>query len=245
MYLKNFSIWQCDFPGSMKCPMKWHVRFGILGVGLDVQGSIALSKAASTGLHVRCDAIPEAISSMEQTRDDQALILEADSEARKAFALKNGKIQFEPNSLPRFEPARLAEWLQGRWRSLKGFDGFRLPGPSREDDSVSTTSEEWGILRECDPKIAAWSNLLRTSRNMVYYDHWNMRRTSGPFTWCCRGLNPKTPLAKRGFSASRTLDCSYRVLITILSLGDLKILKCGHSEPFVYNKGEIPKLLAF
>ena len=70
----------------------------------------ALSKAASTGLHVRCDAIPEAIERHgAELEVNQALILEADSEARKAFALKNGKIQFEPNSLPRFEPARLAK----------------------------------------------------------------------------------------------------------------------------------------
>ena len=31
-----------------------------------------------------------------------------------------------------------------------------------------------------------------------------MPRTSGPFTWCCRGLNPKTPLAREAFRPTHT-----------------------------------------
>jgi hypothetical protein len=142
-------------------------RFGPLALGLQVQGAIALYEAAQTGLCLRHEAVAGAARSMEELQANQARVLWANHDARRCFLLRDGGIAYGQDGLPSCKPKQLAQWLGSRLETLLGEYGIPLPGPSAQDAPSSTVGEDWGLLRACDPLIAAWSGLVTTSRNLA------------------------------------------------------------------------------
>lgn len=140
--------------------------YGPLGVGLQVQGAIALHAAALAGSQVDADAAARAVEGLrnEQRRWSQQLL--RDSDAKACFPPRDGQMQFDAG-YPKVRRERLLAWLDGLAASLTGKHKLPLLHPRLEDQQQpSTVPEAWGRLRLLHRSLHAWSELLTVSQTL-------------------------------------------------------------------------------
>ena len=137
-------------------------RFGPLGLGIQVQGAIALHEADQTIWRVNSPVLPEVLDELQTRREESAQQLITNRETRRWFRISAGQSS-HPREAYDIHPAALEEWLEEVLETLTGPHGLPLPGPSE-----ATAAEQWGVLRYCHPLLKAWADYVTDSRGL----HW-------------------------------------------------------------------------
>lgn len=148
-------------------------RFGPLGLGIDVQGAIALRSATQRGLLMNANTANKAYQAAEELYRVSSASLATDKVARQGFEwtgedAKRGQpilhwkgrtVHRNAEGLPRLRGQKLRDWLWTLFSQLRDLHGgLRVP-PIDEAERLSTDPEHWGGLIRCHPLLVAWRDL--------------------------------------------------------------------------------------
>ena len=159
--------------GNLGISSELVARFGPLGLGIDVQGAIALRSATQRGLLMNVKAADRAYLAAEELYQASSASLAADKVARQGFEwtgedAKRGQpilhwtgrtVHRNAEGLPRSRDLKLRNWLWTLFSRLRDFHGGQIVPPIDEADKLSTDPEHWGVLVRCHPLLLAWRDL--------------------------------------------------------------------------------------
>lgn len=136
-------------------------KHGLLGIGIDVQGTIALAAEGGPSLPIEPEWWKE-VKRMAVTRYHQACNqLRTEKDAARCFEWSEELIQASAKGRPLINEVYLRGWLKRIAGNLS--DRNRRPADlPRANREVSTDPEAWGVWCSCNPWLATWRDLVRS-----------------------------------------------------------------------------------
>jgi len=132
--------------------------FGPLGLGVDVQGAIALHRFSRKELHFAKGIGPVLLGACENTFQHALDTMRQDMDARQCFKTRDGEIRLSKTGFPEFEVEALDHWLQQMVDSMRGLHEIRFASIDMKERR-STRPDEWGVLIRCNRLLCAWADL--------------------------------------------------------------------------------------
>jgi len=203
-------------------------EYGPLGLGLHVQGAVALAHAEGSSLLVDQQRRTSLVTELRAVQERYCQQLAQDRRVRACFKIDDGGIRLRDH-MPEVNQDRLQSWLFEESEGLAGPYGLPLPFPHAPGRRTSTVPDYWGVLGECHPMIRAWCQLHAVSRSLQLLD----RLRSTPIRNRCEILPrlatdpPQTVLEHLGgrglfrspeehvFVIARLPDLEYRALAAV------------------------------
>ena len=164
---------------GMQIPSKLVAKFGPLGLGIDVQGAIALRFANRNGLLIHMKTAHEAYGAAERLYQESSARLAEDQRARQCFDWQGkgeercerirdweGKtVAKNAEGFPEIREKKLREWLEGvLWKLPDVHVAYRMY-PLNDAGRLSSVPCHWGLLARCHPLLRAWANLVNTAES--------------------------------------------------------------------------------
>ena len=143
----------------LRIPREIIERFGPWALGLQVQGAIALRRAASNGLRLRKDAAPELRRTCEEAYRDCSRLLYRHPTIRRCFRWDGEEIRRDKTGLPDADKPKLREWLRQTLDAMAGAYNTPFEPPRTDKGDISTVPDFWGDLTLIQPELRAWSQL--------------------------------------------------------------------------------------
>jgi hypothetical protein len=138
--------------------------FGPLGIGLQVQGAIALRHVSEVGVAINEAAKDRCLPGLETERQGYSRRLLEDGEARNCFRHQGHQITVR-NGYPDTKRQRLRDWLERITDELRLHADVPVLVPRLEENGqVSEVPAAWGTLRLLHPLLQAWAGLFTLSR---------------------------------------------------------------------------------
>lgn len=143
--------------------------FGPLGVGIDVQGVIALAKPHHPALQVDPQQVEELRARNLDRFKNASRKLHRDSHAHRCFHWCEGPpgeatVDCDAGGFLRYKTRAMQEWLTGFKERLADCHNLPAEIPFTDDDVPSFDVERWGVWASCDRALAAWRDLSRSAR---------------------------------------------------------------------------------
>lgn len=141
--------------------------FGPLGIGIDIQGAIAVAQPHRPILQ----GAPQQLGALQAKNLDRfkeaSRKLHRDVAARKCFHWCRGQggevaIQRNHNSPLDYETEAMRGWLAGFRKRLSDIHNLAAEIPTTPEGFPSFDPERWGVWASCDRSLAAWRDLSRS-----------------------------------------------------------------------------------
>ena len=152
------------------------LSFGPLGVGIDVQAAVAVSKPSRPGLQIDPQQLDDvrAKNNLRFRRASQRL--QEDSHARPCFRWSVGQgdeklVTLDNEGLPAFNHEALKGWLRSVADRLCDTNNLPAAIPLTYRGDPSLEPERWEIWAACNRSLLAWRNLWRAARVDRLIDH--------------------------------------------------------------------------
>jgi hypothetical protein len=133
-------------------------RYGLLSVGLQTRGAIALAHVNRRGLRLHRDAVAGLGRLGDRVYRESSRALHDDKRARKCFRWEGDAVRSTKRGQPDQKPWQLRQWLAAIASAPSTFN-IPLEPPRTPDGEVSTSPEFWGDLALVDPGLRDWSRL--------------------------------------------------------------------------------------
>jgi hypothetical protein len=148
-----------EFSELVGVPLAAVLEFGPMGLGVLVQGAIALGRAARNGIRVRGDAIPELERRCHESYRDASRLLHRSTDARRCFGWDRTEIRRDRRGFPVLHEDRLRKWLERVVAATPGPHGIPLEPPRSPKGKISTVPDYWGDLALVHAEVRAWATL--------------------------------------------------------------------------------------
>lgn len=139
---------------------KLAAKYGPLGLGIDVQGAIALERAQCCGLFVNPEAVPDAQRFASELFRQSSELIRSDSRASCCFKWDGGLVILDGKGYPRIKKNPLREWLADRLERFQDIHSQDIVSPLDDSERLSLVPGHWGMVAICDPLLSAWRDLL-------------------------------------------------------------------------------------
>ena len=144
-------------------------QYGPLGVGIDVQGAIALGKPDRPLLQVDAQQSDELCYENERRFQVASRQLHDDPEARPCFHWSDENnharlVARDDNGLPLYHVHALKVWLRAVAGKLCDINHLPVSVPLTQRGDPSFDPESWGIWAACNRSLRAWRDLVRAAR---------------------------------------------------------------------------------
>ena len=141
-----------DLIKSIRC-------FGPLGLGIDVQGAIAMRRAAQTGIQIDGQRAETVKQKSEQVyRESSRKLREGTGSAIPCFRWQGDVVKRDKDGSPKTTD-QLQAWLRERLESNPDLRGAPRKPPRDSQGEISTRPDDWGLLTRCDRQLRAWADL--------------------------------------------------------------------------------------
>jgi hypothetical protein len=134
--------------------------FGPLGLGLKVQGAIALDQARRIGIQLDTQLNGQLIEACNHTLDRSSDKLHGDHQACAAFQWDKRQIKSTADGALGCRPKALQDWLSSASRSLRTLSAMDFPAPMTPEGALSTDPNQWGVLADYQPELRAWAGAV-------------------------------------------------------------------------------------
>ena len=144
-------------------------KFGPLGVGIDVQGAIAVGQPNRPSLQFDRQQLGDLRNQNDCRYQRASERLHADAGARPCFQWCDGRggkrlIARGDDGLPIHHSTALKVWLRGFRDKLCDIHNLPAAIPVTQRGDPSFDSEQWGIWAACDRSLRAWRDIERSAR---------------------------------------------------------------------------------
>ena len=144
-------------------------HYGPLGVGIDVQGAIALGKPDRPSLHIDVQQIDELRRENDRRFQIASRQLYDDPASRPCFQWPEGQnherlVARGDDGLPLYHVHALKVWLRGVADKLCDINNLPASVPVTQRGDPSFDPESWGVWVACNRSLRAWRNMERAAR---------------------------------------------------------------------------------
>ena len=144
-------------------------KFGPLGIGIDVQGDIAVRKPNSR-LIIDLERATSLGKACQDIYERSSRQLCADPRVADVFDWDGNRVAKDERGFLGYKEGKLRHWLKFRFDEFHSLNGRPLPPPLDDDrEKISLRPENWGVLPECHPQLRDWSQLVASARTDRFF----------------------------------------------------------------------------
>ena len=134
-------------------------RFGPLGLGIDVQGVIALYQAFRNGMEVDPEAARDIRRECDGLYRRCSGMLNDNRHARQCFRWDENLVRRDRKGYTKTRNGPLRAWLGQLLNECHDLRNAPLKPPLDRTGRLSTVPRHWGVLTRCHPLLRAWAGL--------------------------------------------------------------------------------------
>ncbi len=186
-------------------------QWGPLGIGIDVQGAIAVSQNNAC-LEIDHVTRRQLIDACEDRYAAASRMLYDDKLARKCFRWEGAIVARDKKEYPHLNERPLRKRLAETLNQLRDLHGRPFMLPKNDQGQPSLSPEHWEPFTDCVPRLKAWADLTDAASLIGYFQE-NAQDSFRPtyrIVPYLRAYAPSLKALKRfGFPRFRTVDGHY------------------------------------